>query len=237
MPLEIELKAHLDDCTPVEKRLSALGTFCRSYKKSDSYWFPAQTGAGGASLPPSGVRVRRESGTDADGTVYETVLVTYKQKEITDGIEVNDEREFTVSAPSQEGVPSEAAAPIFEDLLTRFGLYKGISKEKQGRAWTIPPESAGQSGGAVQRPILAELSLVTGLGWFLEIEIIAEDDMEQTVEESRKRLLSLLEKLEIPADRIEARPYTTMISAIKTADITSIGDIKTPPISMLKEKK
>jgi adenylate cyclase class 2 len=209
MPLEIELKAHLDDCTPVEKRLSGLGTFCRSYKKSDSYWFPMQTGTGEASLPPSGVRVRRESGTDADGTAYETVLVTYKQKEITDGIEVNDEREFTVSSPSAEGVPSDAA-PIFEDLLTRFGLQKGINKEKQGRAWTIPPESAGQSG-AVQRPILAELSLVTGLGWFVEIEIIAEDDDGQTVEESRKRLLALLEKLEISADRIEARPYTLML--------------------------
>jgi adenylate cyclase class 2 len=216
MPLEIELKARLDDCKPVEERLSGLGTFCRSYKKSDSYWFPAQTGAEEASLPPSGVRIRRESGTDADGTAYETVLVTYKQKEVTDGIEVNDEREFTVSAPFSKGVPSsESAAPIFEDLLTRFGLCKGISKEKQGRAWTIPPESARQSGagqsGAVQRPILAELSLVTGLGWFLEIEIIAEDDEEQTVEESRKRLLTLLEKLEITADRIEARPYTLML--------------------------
>jgi adenylate cyclase class 2 len=195
MPLEIELKARLDESTPVEQRLSRLGTYCHSYKKSDSYWFPVQIGAG---FPPSGVRVRRESGTEADGAAYETVLVTYKQKEITDGIEVNDEREFTVSA----------ALP-FEDLLTCLGLHKGISKEKQGRAWTIPPETAGQSG-AEQPPILAELSLVTGLGWFLELEIIAEDDG-QTVEESRKRLLALLEKLEIPADRIESKPYTTML--------------------------
>jgi adenylate cyclase class 2 len=199
MPLEIELKACLDDSMPVEQRLSGLGTFCRSYKKSDSYWFPRQTGAGGASIPPSGVRVRRESGMSADGTAYESVLVTYKHKEISDGIEVNDEREFTVSA-----------ATPFEDLLTRLGLCKGISKEKQGRAWTIPPESAGQSG-VVQRPILAELSLVTGLGWFVELEIITEDNDGQTVEECRRQLLALLEKLEIPADRIEARPYTVML--------------------------
>jgi adenylate cyclase class 2 len=203
MPLEIELKARLDDSTPVEQRLSKLGTYCRSYKKSDSYWFPTQAGAGEASIPPSGLRVRRESGTDADGTAYESVLVTYKNKEITDGIEVNDEREFSVSA----------ALP-FEDLLTRLGLHRGISKEKQGKAWTIPPQAAGQSG-AVQPPILAELSLVTGLGWFVEIEIIAEDDKAQTVEESRKRLLTLLEKLEIPANRIEARPYTVMLREIK----------------------
>jgi predicted adenylyl cyclase CyaB len=202
MPLEIELKAHLDDSTQIEQRLFGLGTYCRSYKKSDSYWFPLQIVAGGMSLPPSGLRVRRESGTDADGAAYESVLVTYKHKEISDNIEVNDEREFTVSA-----------APPFEDLLTRFGLHKGISKEKQGRAWAIPPEATGQSG-AVQRPILAELSLVTGLGWFIELEIIAEED-EQTVEESRKRLLALLEKLEIPADRIESRPYTVMLKEKK----------------------
>jgi adenylate cyclase class 2 len=202
MPLEIELKAHVDDNTPVEQRLSKLGTYCRSYKKSDSYWFPTQAGAG-VPIPPSGVRVRRTHGTEADGTAYESVLVTYKQKEITDGIEVNDEREFTVSAAS-----------VFEDLLTRLGLHKGICKEKQGRAWTIPPETAGKSG-AEQPPILAELSLVTGLGWFVEIEIIAEDDKAQTVEESRKRLLALLEKLEIPADRIESKPYTLMLKEKK----------------------
>jgi adenylate cyclase class 2 len=216
MPLEIELKARLDDCTPVEQRLSKLGTYCRSYKKSDSYWFPSQTGAGGGSVPPSGVRVRRESGAEADGAAYESVLVTYKHKEISDGIEVNDEREFTVSAPSAETSSSEdAGASLFEDLLIRLGLYKGICKEKQGRAWTIPPQAPGQSGagqsGAEQRPILAELSLVTGLGWFVELEILAEDGDGQTVEESRKRLLALLEKLEIPADRIEARPYTVML--------------------------
>jgi adenylate cyclase class 2 len=210
MPLEIELKARLDDSLPVEQRLSKLGTYCRSYKKSDSYWFPAQAGAG-VPIPPSGVRVRREIGTSANGAAYESVLVTYKHKEISNGIEVNDEREFTVSALSGETSSSEdAGASVFEDLLIRLGLYKGISKEKQGRAWTIPPQATGQSG-TVQRPILAEISLVTGLGWFVELEIIAEGDDGQTVEESRKQLLTLLEKLEIPADRIESKPYTVML--------------------------
>jgi adenylate cyclase class 2 len=200
MPLEIELKARLADCAPVEKRLSVLGTYCRSYKKSDSYWFPAQTAVGGMSLPLSGVRVRRESGTDADGTAHESVLVTWKNKEISDGIEVNDEREFMVSAASQE-----AGASGFEELLERLGLYRGICKEKQGRAWTVPPDTAGG------HSILAEVSLVTGLGWFLEIEIIADDTGGAVVAESRKQLLALLRKLEIPAESIESRPYTAML--------------------------
>jgi adenylate cyclase class 2 len=200
MPLEIELKARLADCASVEKRLSILGTYCRSYKKSDSYWFPAQAVAGGMSLPLSGVRIRRESGIDADGTAHESVLVTWKNKEISDGIEVNDEREFTVSAP-----PSEDATATFAELLECLGLSRGICKEKQGRAWTVPPETAGG------HSILAEVSQVTGLGWFLEIEIIADDTGEDAIAENRKQLLTLLHKLEIPAESIESRPYTAML--------------------------
>jgi len=191
--VEIELKARLDDYAPVKERLSAAGDYCRSYKKSDAYWLPAQS-AGGMSIPPSGVRVRRESGIDADGAAHEAVLVTYKTKEISGGVEVNHECEFTVSD-----------AGLFEELLDRLGLSRAIRKEKEGWAWTIPPRSAGQS------PILAELSLVAGLGWFLEIEILAADDGEQTVKESRGRLFALLEKLEIPVEWIESRPYTAML--------------------------
>jgi len=193
MAIEIELKAHLDDYAPVKERLFLAGDYCRSYKKSDSYWLPAQA-AVGMSVPPSGVRVRRESGIDADGAAHESVLATYKIKEISGGIEVNHESEFTVSD-----------AGLFEELLGRLGLSRAIHKEKEGWAWTIPPQTAGQS------PILAELSLVTGLGWFLEIEILAADDGKQTVEESRGRLFALLEKLEIPAEWIETRPYTVML--------------------------
>jgi adenylate cyclase class IV len=110
MPFEIELKARLDDFTPLKERLSAKGTYLRSYKKSDSYWYPGQN-----TSFPSGIRVRREYNTIADGTAIESVLVTYKTKEITDSIEINDEREFTISNAS-----------LFEELLTRLGLYRDI---------------------------------------------------------------------------------------------------------------
>jgi len=201
MAIEIELKTRLDDYAPVKEKLSLVGDYCRSYKKSDSYWLPAKPVANGIyadGIPASGVRVRRESGIDADGAAHESVLATYKTKEITDGIEVNHECEFTVSD-----------AGLFEELLGRLGLRRSIRKEKEGWAWTIPSQTAGQP------PILAELSLVTGLGWFLEIEIMAADNRAQTVEESRGRLFALLEKLEIPKERIEARPYTVMLEQKK----------------------
>jgi adenylate cyclase class 2 len=194
MAVEIELKARLDDFAPVKERLSAWGEYCRSYTKSDVYWLPAQANDG----IPSGVRIRRDRGIDADGAASEVILVTYKTKEIFDGIEVNDESEFTVSD----------AAP-FEALLSHLGLSEAIRKEKQGWAWIIPPQTTGQP------PILAELSLVAGLGWFLEIEIQAANDQQQTVEESRRRLLAALEKLEIPPEQIESRPYTVMLKEVK----------------------
>ena len=189
MAVEIELKARLDDFLPIKERLSVLGKYCRSYTKSDTYWLPAVFTVG----IPSGVRVRRESGVGADGSAFDSMLITYKTKEISDGIEVNDECEFTVSD-----------AAVFEELLSRLGLRPTYRKEKEGWAWLIDATA--------QPPILAELSAVAGLGWFLEIEIQAENSARQAViDESRRRLLALLEQLEIPATQIESRPYTVML--------------------------
>jgi len=196
MAVEIELKARLDDFEPVKERLAVLGEYCRSYTKSDVYWLPAAFAARQlVATIPSGVRVRRESGLNADGAAFDSVLITYKTKEISDGIEVNDECEFTVSD-----------AAVFAELLSRLGLRETYRKEKKGWAWLVT-----SSASAPNPPILAELSLVAGLGWFLEIEIQAEADDRQTVDESRRRLLALLEKLEIPPGRIESRPYTLML--------------------------
>jgi predicted adenylyl cyclase CyaB len=199
LALEIELKVRLGDFAPVKERLSALGSYLRSYKKSDSYWVPIQADPPELAAMPD-LRVRRERGLDSDGQIQDSTLVTYKTKEISGGIEVNDEREFTVSD-----------AGLFEELMGRLGLYKDICKEKEGWAWIISPDNAEQS--PAQSAILAELSLVTGLGWFLELEIMADND-ESTVAESRARLLETLKKLEIPAESMEARPYTAMLREV-----------------------
>jgi predicted adenylyl cyclase CyaB len=192
MAVEIELKAHIDDYASLKERLSVVGVFCRSYKKCDSYWLPSQPDA-------TGVRVRRESGISTDGAAHESVLATYKIKKISGGIEVNHECEFSVSD-----------ADLFEELLGRLGLRSAVRKEKEGWAWTVRSQIEGQP------PILAELSMVKSLGWFLEIEILAADNNEKTVEESRGRLFALLEKLEIPTDKIEERPYTAMLAGVLT---------------------
>ena len=195
MAFEIELKARLDDYEPVKERLFSIGKYVHLYKKSDSYWFLA-------GADNYGVRVRRETDVDESGAEMTTVLVTYKLKEISGGIEVNDENEFSVSD-----------AAVFEQLLGKIGLTRAICKEKTGWAWIIQADQS-EVQSAIQPEILAELSLVTGLGWFLELEIICADNYGQTVEHSRKRLFALLDKLEIPADRIESRPYMEMLKDV-----------------------
>jgi predicted adenylyl cyclase CyaB len=188
MAVEVELKAHIDDVERMKARLSAVGSYCRSYRKSDSYWLSPKAYI-------SGVRVRREQGVEADGTAHESAVVTVKEKTVSGGIEVNDEREFTVSD-----------AALFEELLGNLGMRRAITKEKNGWAWTIAAAALPQ--------ILAELSLVTGLGWFVELEIICPDNCGPEIEESRKRLLALLAELEIPTQRIESRPYTEMLATL-----------------------
>ena len=207
MAVEIELKANIDDIEPLKERLSAIGKYCRSYQKTDTYWLSPK-----AYIPR--VRVRREQGIDAIGAAYESAIVTMKAKRVSEGnegnknegnkIEVNDEREFSVSD-----------AALFEELLHSLDMRKAMHKEKNGWAWLIPPEARqpGAEPPTPLLPILAELSLVTNLGWFLELEIVCSGNCRQEVAESRERLLALLARLEVPASRIEDRPYAEMLRA------------------------
>jgi adenylate cyclase class 2 len=196
MAFEIELKARIDEPLRLKERLNALGEYECAYEKDDTYWIPAEKRAPGipvpGSIPQSGVRVRREQDTGADGRSSERVLVTYKVREIFDGIEINDEREFEVSD-----------GKVFEEMLERLGLSPGSRKKKQGWAW-----NCALSG---EPRVRAELSAVERLGWFIELEIIAADSGEETVRTGRNRLLALLDSLGIPRTRIESRAYTGML--------------------------
>ncbi|MFP3089038.1 class IV adenylate cyclase [Treponema sp. TIM-1] len=184
MSIEIELKAWVDDPDGLRARLFSFAGLETSFEKADSYWFITGTGS---SVPLSGVRIRRETKTDPDGRVSHALWVTYKVKEIREGIEINDEREFSVSDDT-----------AFEELLRRLGLEKGIEKNKRGWAW-------------ICEGITTELTEVEGLGWFVELEIITDNDTNEAVTAARFRLLELLHKIGIKKDRIEPRYYTEML--------------------------
>jgi adenylate cyclase class 2 len=185
---EIELKARVDDPDAVKKRLSGLGVWGGSYIKEDCYWNNAENSA----LPASGLRVRRENRVLPDGTTSAACVVTFKTKEKRDGIEVNEETEFTVSDGG-----------VFSSLLPRLGLHEDSRKKKTGEVWMVDGS------------ITAELAQVgdrrRSLGFFLELEIISDRSDSDTVRTARASLLKLLADCGLGEDRIESRYYAEML--------------------------
>ena len=197
MATEIELKAHVRDSEDLRLLLTEKAEYINAFEKADTYWLPAVNHASiSYAKSPAKIRVRRETRTLPDGTVESAALVTYKTKEVRDGIEINDELEFEVSS-----------GPAFEELLERMGFKPDASKRKKG--WAFSKEG-----------ITAELSEVGGnpgndssrsLGWFIELEILADNSREETVAQGRQRLTSFLSGLGIEKEAIESRHYTEML--------------------------
>ncbi|QQO08564.1 class IV adenylate cyclase [Breznakiella homolactica] len=194
MAIEIELKAHVQNAEEVRKEIDRFAQYGYAYEKNDTYWYSRANETQASRALPGGLRIRTEKQTGNGDESRETVLVTYKSKELRDGIEVNEEHEFSISG---EGA--------FTELLSRLGFEPGISKKKTGWSWSYTG-------------ITMELSLVDGLGWFLELEILADKKVrggETVLEQSRKRLLDLLKKTGIPESAIEPRYYTEMLREVR----------------------
>jgi adenylate cyclase class 2 len=204
MVTEIELKAHVLDSEALKTLLSEKAEYSGAFEKRDVYWFGPEASA----LSVTKVRVRREKRSFANGTEKSLCLVTYKAKEVNNGIEINDEVEFEVN-PAKE----------FEEFLKKAGLMAGAAKRKHGWVFT-------------KADIAAELVEVDGLGWFIEMEICvkahgddvtagldeaeAEDKREETLEGARESLLSFLDDLGIEREAIERRFYLDMLSSIES---------------------
>jgi adenylate cyclase class 2 len=122
-------------------------------------------------------------------------VVTYKRKELQGDIEVNDEREFSIG--------NRAA---FESLITDLGFKPFITKEKQTKTFSYAAEGVTSVG--------IELSLVTGLGWFVELEILADDPDEAETARARAVLRETLAKCGIDPSAIESRYYTDMLASL-----------------------
>ena len=183
MATEIELKAHVHNNEELRLTLSEKAEYLYSFEKKDSYWLAETSG-----LPSSGIRIRGEKRIFPDRNEISLCLVTYKNKEVRDGIEINDEREFSVEPASE-----------FEEFIIKLEFKPVRSKEKQGWAFS-------------KNGITAELVEVKCLGWFIELEIIANTADEETFVTGKKRLLDLLAELGITEDAIESRFYSVMLS-------------------------
>ena len=194
MATEIELKAHVNNPRELGIRLSQLASFAGTFEKDDIYYYTPQNTSGMTDSLNYGVRVRKQTTTDRNGTVKETTLVTYKSKKVRDGIEVNDEREFEVS-------PGKA----FEEFLGYLGCTEKIRKRKTGRTYD-------------NNGMTVELTEVEGLGWFAELEILTVDKDNETIAREKERLLLFLDRLGISGTSIESRSYAEILNNRETTN-------------------
>lgn len=134
------------------------------------------------------IRVREEDGA---------TVVTYKRKEARGDIEVNDEREFAID---------DRAA--FESLVADLGFSPAIRKEKKTKAFEYrAPDGT---------PVTIELSLVADLGWFVEIEILADSPGEAETVRAQATLRETLARCGIAESAIERRYYTDMLAEARS---------------------
>ncbi|MFO7731242.1 MAG: class IV adenylate cyclase [Spirochaetia bacterium] len=169
MAIEVEMKAWVQELERLRENIRAIAEFQNLYEKRDTYFSRPQQ-----EIPL--FRIRREADSNT---------VNYKQKERTDGIEVNREHEFQVD-------DADAFIKFCEYL--EYGVY--IEKHKQGELYSF--ENVG-----------IELSFVEGLGWFVEIEILV--DHQSEVSPAREKLREVLQALNVPEDKIEPRYYYELL--------------------------
>ncbi|MDR0472991.1 MAG: class IV adenylate cyclase [Treponema sp.] len=191
MAVEIEIKAKISDPAKTRACINETFTFMGNFEKNDAYWFKDNE------ILPSGLRIRKETLTNPQGGLSQTVRVTYKNKETCGGMEINDEKEFILGG-IEEGIESGIE---FEGLLNLLGFKKEREKRKKGEAYT-------------KDGLKVELCDVEGLGWFVEIEILESNMHEETIAAARKRLFSCLAELGIREKDIETRFYAELLEQL-----------------------
>jgi adenylate cyclase, class 2 len=181
--IEVELKARLADPAATEAKVASFATFVTSFEKSDAYWHgPDWRLARGS----KGFRVRTEAGE---------TTVTFKTKKCEGGMEINREREFSVSDPT-----------ALDELLFRLGCEPFFSKRKRGKRYEA------RTAGAA-RPITIEILELEGLGPFIEIEALLETESPEAIALAQGEVKGLLARAGVPETAIESRYYSELLIA------------------------
>ena len=191
MALEVELKAHVAEPLLLQQRIEALAgiSLARCELKEDTY----------LSLEGEDAlfRIRAEQTGRSFESMEGSLVFTYKNKAIKDGIEVNEEVEFT-STSDQGG----AALQFFLSL----GYVTYITKTKKGYLYTYTASKD-------LPPLTIELVEIATLGWFIEMEFVLEDH--SRVNLAKKTLLDLLTQLGIKHSKIEREYYMHLLKKKK----------------------
>lgn len=185
---EIELKAHVKKNSLVQERLATFAKFIMKENKCDEYFRMENSPI---------IRLRHETlSYGKEGLFKKEVhdIITYKRKELkTDSrgitIEVNEELETKITDPS-----------VLKAYLLDSGHTLYLSKEKDCELWQyLSPYGK----------VNIELCLVKNLGYFLEVELLADSD--SMADSARDILLDILHKCDISDSDIEPRYYSQML--------------------------
>ena len=180
MGTEIECKMAIDAAavTDLYHRIVSFvpeGTAHDAVDKKDLYW--------GVDEQEQAVFRIRES--------REGFILTRKSKEErSDGLEVNQEIEFTVE-------PDMRKVHAFFSSLGYIPLYR---KEKHGWMWSV-------------NDLTIELVEVSTLGWYLEMEILLDAESDMSTSSALDELLKVRSALELDHVPLEGRYYSEMLKA------------------------
>lgn len=185
---EIELKAWDYDTEKTEKALKTFATFAGTSFKSDRYFIQQNP-------PQEELRLRTQkdfkpsAGSVQNGEPEEncTFWVTHKKRFKQNGIEQNEETEFSVS---------DGAA--FEKVLYTIGFKLKRTKEKKTGNWYY-------------RNFHIETVELTGLGNFVEIETVLHNPGQEETAAAKQNLLKILQKCRIDAHNIEEKSYSRLL--------------------------
>lgn len=195
MAFEIEAKARISSEEELGRLLELLraeSVFNGDFHKRDLYFAPEkEAGNGGARVhSDSLIRLRF---LDPDSGEKGPAILTKKVKSFEGAVEINRETEFSVN-------PAEACI----DLLSSLGYSRYIEKEKRGSSFMFGDAHV-------------EICSVTGLGWFIEIEIVLSGDTGTEARENAvQRLGVLFGKLGVPEESLEKRYYIDMLRGSDT---------------------
>lgn len=185
MAYETEMKAWVDNWDAVEAHLRERLAFNRAFRKEDRYFVSRHAKAQGSGVAED---VRGPSGPmfrlRLDG---ERAVVTFKAKSVREDIEFNQEQEFYVDDPH-----------AFAAFAQHIGFRQQTQKVKQGLSFS-------------DGDLHVELVEIVGLGRFLEVEFVHENDDPDLHEEAASRIRSVLALAGIPDSHIEPKPYNQLL--------------------------
>ncbi len=186
--IEVELKARLRDRNAVEARVASFARREGAVDKLDSYWHGPDWRL---KRGTKGFGVRAEDGRN---------VVTFKTKRSEGGIEINREREFAIDDPE-----------AFIEFALRLGCESFYSKRKRGVRYRAAPAGCEAPSVACDGAATIELIEVDGLGDFIEIEVLLEDEEPGAIALAQGEIRALLSRAGVAAEDIEPRFYSELL--------------------------